>query len=407
VNPAPLAHLAAPERAPAATPSPRKERPLPALYERRVGSLKEVALREGGGSRETEAAVLAGLRYLASVQRRGGWFGDRGESSMQDKYGDVRIGKTGLAVLAFLGAGHTHQSGSEFSAPIARALGWLIDQQDDDSGHFGRCNAYGHGIATYALAECYAMSQDPALRAALEQAVAHVLAMQKTRAGDPRLVGGWTYYYRTGPGYDSYPRASVIAWQVRALVSARVGGLAVPSAALRRARDYFLGCYDEPYGYFRYNHDRSWLRSGYRTLPASTPASMFALNLLGESRHPSLEAGTRYVMDRLPGRFREAPSDAFVNRGMGNPYYWYYATLAMYLRGGRDWRNWNEAMKETLLPAQRDDGSWTPICSYGQNIAGDDRDEYTYTTALSVLILEVYYRYFTPLLQKQGRLEDE
>ena len=52
-----------------------------------------------------------------------------------------------------------------------------------------------------------------------------------------------------------------------------------------------------------------------------------------------------------------------------------------------------------MLPqAQGSDGSWTPIDVYAQE-AGDNRRDHGYTTAMCVLCLEVYYRYFTPLLQ--------
>ena len=55
-------------------------------------------------------------------------------------------------------------------------------------------------------------------------------------------------------------------------------------------------------------------------------------------------------------------------------------------------------MKETLLPAQEPDGSWKPISIYAEYAQDTDRDR-VYTTALCVLTLEVYYRYFTPLLK--------
>ena len=55
-------------------------------------------------------------------------------------------------------------------------------------------------------------------------------------------------------------------------------------------------------------------------------------------------------------------------------------------------------MKATLLPAQAEDGSWAPISVYSEFMGDDDRDR-SYTTALCVLSLEVYYRYLTPLLE--------
>ena len=55
-------------------------------------------------------------------------------------------------------------------------------------------------------------------------------------------------------------------------------------------------------------------------------------------------------------------------------------------------------MKGTLLPAQEQDGSWEPISVYAEMAGDTDRDR-VYTTAMNVLTLEVYYRYFTPLLK--------
>jgi len=373
------------------------------LYDRRFGAEKQRAIEEGGGSEETERAVLAGLRYLASVQKNAGFFGEANDCSQFDKYRDIRAGKTGLATLAFLGAGHTTVSETEFTPNVRRALGWILSEQDPESGHFGDSESYSHGIATYALAECYAMTKDAELRAPLELAVAHILDMQLKDSDHPELVGGWRYYYPGGPGYDDYPRASISSWQVMALESARIGGLEVPEVALEKARGYFKNSFDADHGYFRYTHNPEWLEGvrGYRTLPASNPASIFVLTLLGAPRDEALDEATQLVLDSRPSRFRYNGDDAFIRRGTGHLYYWYYATLAMFFRGAEDWTTWNEAMKRTLLPAQEQDGSWRPIDPYSTQYAGDDSRDRSYSTALCTLCLEIYYRYFTPLLQKK------
>ena len=51
-----------------------------------------------------------------------------------------------------------------------------------------------------------------------------------------------------------------------------------------------------------------------------------------------------------------------------------------------------------MLPSQAEDGSWDPISVYA-NYAQDTDDDRSYTTALNVLMLEVYYRYLTPFLE--------
>lgn len=372
------------------------------LYERRFGEAKQVALREGGGTAETERAVQKGLKYLANAQRPKGFFGDSAEIDYSSKYRDVRVGKTGLAVLAFLGAGHTQLSNTEYSSNVARALDWIVSRQESPSGHFGNSDAYSHGIATYALAECYAITHDPKLLDPLVKGLNHLLDMQQQGNKDPRKEGGWTYYYKEGPGVDAWPRASVSAWQVMALESAKVGGVEVPQDALDAARQYFIRSYDPKFGGFRYTHSPEWLHNSYGTLPASTPAAMFVLTLLGEKNHPFVRNAEQFVVERAPSEYRYRGQDAFVRRGTGNVYFLYYSTLALFARGGDAWRTWNDALKATLLPAQRDDGSWDAIDEYAKTYALDDENDKAYSTSMCVLMLEVYYRYFTPLLGKFG-----
>jgi hypothetical protein len=369
-------------------------------YRSRFGTEKEIALREHGGTAETERAVAAGLRYLASKQRGDGSWGSPEDRS--DKYRDVRVGKTALALLAFLGAGHTQASGTEHSATAARAIDWLLAVQDEATGHFGDSEAYSHGIATYALAEDYAITRDARIRPAVERAVAQILRQQLTR-GDERRVGGWSYYYPDGAIFDSWPRTSITSWQVMALESARLGGLDVPDEAFARARDFLLAAWDADMGRFRYNHAPERLRQAYRTLPGSTPAALFALSLLGEElAGERWRTAVEFLSSCAPSGYRWEGEQAFVERAQGNLYFWYYGSLALLRHGGAEWERWNAALKEALPPAQAPDGSWQPIDVYCE-YAGDDEDDRIYSTAMCVLALEVYYRYFTPLLRVDAR----
>jgi len=306
-------------------------------------------------------------------------------------------------MLAFLGAGHTHRSGTEYSENVGRVIDWLLSVQDRRTGHFGNSSSYSHGIATYALAECLALTGDGRLRAPLERAVAEILRHQypSGRGRDARLAGGWSYYYPDGSTYDAWPRVSITSWQVMALESARLSGLDVPEAALRSAAEFIAGSWDPRLGAMRYSHDPERLRSGYPTLPGSTPAGLFALSILGQDIADARYAEPRsFVLARAPDGFRSGNDDEFVFRAQGNVYFWYYGSLAMLRAGGDDWQRWNTALKETLLPAQEGDGSWPPLDVYA-GYAGDTPRESIYTTAMCVLTLEVYYRYFTPLLEKE------
>ncbi len=364
-------------------------------YRSRFGLEKELALKTNGGSAETERAVAQGLAYLASQQTDDGCFGDA--QKYDEKYGYVVVGKTGLCLLAFLGAGHTPTSNTQYSQVAAKAVAFIEGVQTE-SGHFGWTSAYSHGIGTYALAECYALTKDESIRPTLERAVKHILDNQ-AKGNDPRNSGGWGYFNPEGPHYDRWSRVSVSAWQVMALESARLSGIEVPDRAFDRAKVFLESAYDGQYGYFRYNHDPDRLNEGYRTLPGSTPAALFALALLGDDITSSdYDAPRKFVLDRVPKEYRWRGEDAFVEQATGNLYFWYYGTLSMFRAGGTNWSRWNEGMKKVLLGAQAKDGSWKPIDSYADH-AGDSPTSRCYTTAMCTLTLEVYYRYFTPLLK--------
>jgi len=364
-------------------------------YRSRVGPEKLRALEVFGGSTETERAVAQGLAYLASIQRRQGYWGDARDRD--DKYGHVAVGKTALCMLAFMGAGHTQESGSEYSRQVRQAIDFLLAVQDEDTGHFGYTTSYSHAIATYALAECFALTEDPRLERPLVRAVRQITRHQNKR-DDRRFFGGWGYYYPDGRTFDRWPRASVTAWQVMALESARLGGLDVDDDVFRAAQTFLRNCWDDRRQAYRYSHDPDRLNSSYDILPGSTPATLFALSILGDDiRDSEFDRARYFLLDRKPDGYRYSGDDAFVHRARGNLYFWYYGSLALFRTEGAAWDEWNAAMKETLLPSQASDGSWRPISSYSR-YAGDDDDDRSYSTAMCVLTLEVYYRYFTPLL---------
>jgi len=397
-EPAPIPGLEDIERAASAdraSAAPPREQLSP--YRARSGPERAIALRQGGGGAQTERAVAAGLRYLARMQRAGGHWGD--ERALDAKYGRTVVGKTGLCLLAFLGAGHLPGGESEHAATAARALDALLAWQSPVDGHFGESEAYGHGIATLALAECYALGREERLRAPLERAIARIVAAQDT-SGDPRRDGGFGYYGRDGAADDGWPRSAISAWQTMALASARLAGLEGLDAPLERARAFLLRARGND-GVYRYNHDPRRLASIYPTLPASTPASLFALALSGEDlARPEHARALDYVLQRAPGAYERASEAEFVARAAGHPYFWYAGTLALFRAGGERWGAWNAALQRCLLPAQAEDGSWEPIDAYAR-YAGDSDADRSYTTALCVLTLEVYYRYLTPVLRAQ------
>jgi hypothetical protein len=363
-------------------------------YSNRFGPAKVQALEKFGGTADTERAVAAGLAYLAHLQNSDGSWGN--PSLHDEKYGRVYVGKTALCVLAFLGAGHTPKSGTQYSMHVRNAVEHLLSLQDQD-GAFGSSSAYGHGISTYALCECYGITKDERLLRPVERGLSWILDHQGPRR-DRKNRGGWGYFSPGLQPEDDYARVSVSSWMVMALESARLSGIDVPPQALARAREYLEESWDAENGWFRYNQKPSRLRSAWPTLPASTPAGAFCLMLVGvPPTDDRVQTAAAFTAERRPVEYKRYSDDEFVLNGAGNVYFWYYGTLCCFLSGGEVWQRWNTALRQTLPAAQSSDGSFAPIDVYAR-YAGDNDQDRAYTTAMCVLCLEVYYRYFTPLL---------
>src|SRR6185312_7318531 len=111
-----------------------------------------LSLIEGqGGNAKTEAAVVAALNWLVAAQSRDGrWSANQfgaGQEQMvlgQDRGGAGRNADTGisaLALLAFLGAGHSHLQG-EYRDTVRRGVDFLLRTQAADGSLFGDSTLY-------------------------------------------------------------------------------------------------------------------------------------------------------------------------------------------------------------------------------------------------------------------------
>lgn len=354
---------------------------IPELYaDRFAKDLTEIA-KAGGGSSQTEAAVKAALAWLALTQSaNGGWdaskYGAGQERAVlghnrQGAGAEADTGVTGLAILAFLGSGHSHVHGT-YRSEVARALEFLRQQQRSDGSLFGEAElfarTYCHAMATLAACEAYAMTRDERLDSMCRAAVNYSLSMQHP------TDGGWRY--RRGDMGDT----SQLGWQLMALKSAQLAGIQVPELTWARAERFLR----------RVKRGQHGGLAAYR--PDSPPSrtmtaeAWFCHQLLQIDRGGSLNpAAIREAIESLE---QETPSPS--NR---NLYYWYYATLALKHNqydtpeDASSWDKWNHALTTALISTQENDGSWdadTVWGGYGGKV---------YTTALSALCLEVYYRY--------------
>ena len=365
-----------------AAPGPR----LPATYADRIGSRRAAAAAARGGSEETEQAVRAALAWLARNQssdgrwdaaRHGAGRGRAGASQHAASVGGrADHGVTGLALLAFLGAGNTHQEGPH-AATVARGLGYLVERQRADGSLAGEAaffaSLYCHGMATIAVAEAAAMSGDETLRPVVDRAIRYTLAMQHP------ITGGWRY--AAGDRGDT----SQLGWQVMALAAAKNAGLSGFEAAEARAGSFLTGVSGGTAG------GLVSYRPGERASLAMTAEALFCRLLMGmPTDHPAAVEACGVLSQSLP------------SRETYNIYTWYYGTLASFHAGGPQWDTWNRRLQTALLPLQHRsggqlDGSWDPDGVWGRHGGR------VYATALAALTLEVYYRY-QPLHSEAARM---
>ena len=127
--------------------------------------------------RPPKSAVDAALKWFKRHQSPNGQWdvdgypvncqeaGPKCEPGSNKKGGDEAV--TGYAVLCFLGAGYDHKTPNKFQQTVKRGLDWLVQNQNGEGG-WGR--NYENGVCSMALAEAYAMTNDPALREPAQKA---------------------------------------------------------------------------------------------------------------------------------------------------------------------------------------------------------------------------------------------
>lgn len=374
------------------------------MFGSRSGGGKRRALAKGGGSRGSESAVEAALRWFKRHQSPNGCWDPvkypdnctetpKCEPGSADAHGsDVTTALTGYAILCFLGAGYDHVTPNKYKSTVAGGLAHLCKAQTGD-GKFGR--NYEHAVATMALAEAYAMTSDPALKKPAQDAVNVLLARQAKESADKDNKGvrgggllGWDY----GAGNVGRNDSSVTGWVVMALKSALAGGLdtgnSMEGAKVWLRRTWEAANPDhqklvDPYADvsdFPYCWDAT---TGKTEATGRVPMGALCAVFLGHHTGDlMLETMCNYIMkNQVPTKF---PCNA---------YYMYYNTLAIFQTGGHRWEKWNRSVRDLLIESQRKgdgcfDGSWNP-----DNAGPGNANGRVLITAFCCLSLEVYYRY--------------
>ncbi len=371
------------------TPNPQP----PTLYADRFAENREQLVAQRGGNAHTERAVRSALAWLAAAQSDDGRWDALRHGAGQERVvlghdrhragANADTGISGLALLAFLGSGHTHTRGP-YAAQIARGLDYLRRTQTSNGALHGNAQlfarTYCHSMATFAVCEVYALTQDHHVAPVARAATTYSLNIQNPS------TGGWRY--RPGDAGDT----SQLGWQLMALKSAQAAQIEIPAVTWTRIERFLR----------HVQRGTSGGLAAYRIAgPASrtmTAEALFCRNLLdydavgrqssSSAQTAAIDEAVRSISSRRP----LVPRNQHAADRM-NLYYWYYATLALHQSQNHSpaarnaWQQWNEALVQTLLSTQQSDGSWSESTVWG-GYGGR-----VYSTALATLCLEVYYRY--------------
>jgi len=369
-------------------------------------------LGTGGGGKKFDDAVDDALKWLAAHQSpNGGWeaagFNQwcdgkpvSDASKRPDGLGKALYdpGVTGLALCAFLGAGHTNRGKHPFAKVVSRGLRYLKNIQDPE-GCFGPRSTqqyiYNHATSALAMVEAYGMTGSPIFKGSAQRAL-DFIALSR----NPYFA--WRYGIKPGDN-----DTSVSGWMMMALKSAQL----INKDAIKRGKPVPLtideSAFDGLKAWLEKVTDPDYGRVGYvqrGTGPARpqelvdrfpgeksesmTAAGMLARTFMGEDPRKSkvIKLGAE-LCSKLPPTWN--PTDGSIDM-----YYWYYATLAMFQVGGKHWDGWKKGMEKAIVETQRKDtdwcqykGSWDPIGPWGLDGGR------VYSTAILALCLEVFYRY--------------
>ncbi len=380
-------------------------------FDRKKNRRDAVEKKLYGLTEATERAVENGLRWLERQQHAlGEWDGNEkgfgGVINCEPAY-------TGLALLAFVGAGYNGAEG-KYRETIRRASEFLAATQFYDGGFpvtgggdSSWIFAYLAGMGVWGITESYGLSGDELLAEPAQWGIDYLVRVQTPGAG-------WRY----GPRYYQSD-TSCTSWVLMTTKMADLIGLDVAQRSWDGIDRWLQRCafditgeeeipkdlstdYDYEVGSRRYYKAfTGYLALSGKEKSALQMTSMTAVGMacrffMGWRRsHPFMIGSANYLMDFLP-RWMEG-----LEKGMAIAwyhYYWYYGTLAMYQMGGRYWRAWNQKIKRMYADKQRTSppklmGSWDP----GTAVLNGGR---LFSTSISILTLETYYR-FSPILGKQ------
>jgi len=336
---------------------------------------------------ESEAAIAAGLAWLAANQTPAG------------DWGSNDLGLVALGGLAFLADGHMPGVG-RYGGNVERALGTIVANAKP-SGLLNiaapQRDMYNHGLATFVLGQAYGMTSDPRIGRTLDDALALIARTQGPG-------GGWNYVAQASDG-----DLSLCVMQAKALRSAVDSGLEIPAGVITKAIARVQTMYQPAHGVRNQGEEKLREGPGQFTYNgggggtvAMAAAGVVCMQEFGRYDDwriaKSMERVTKAIGDTKPTSQRNGalPFDAYTLNYVGQ---------SLYQVGGEDWRRHYPRIRDCLVASQRLDpanpgvhGSWEA----GGHVGG--KPGTLFGTAVAVFVLAIPNRYL-PILQ-EGRIDE-
>ncbi len=336
------------------------------MFARSNALCKTRVMKGRGGDQNTTYAVNRGLRWLRFQQEEDGSWNPEisSHSPARELGGDprARVGLTALAVAAFLSDGHSEVSG-KYKDTVSSGINYILAARDS-RGQFGavednaKISLFNQSVCVLVLAENYVLSGGK--------------NEDDLRLGISRLVS-----MSHTIGDDENYRVFSDTWAAMSLRTALMTGL-------DNNGDLAEVC--------RVVENRVELLAQAESTSAVSASAV-----------PPLCSAGKEAVDALFVPADETPSDALAfpdlrrpqtlfglleDSALREPSFLFFVGTALCENAQPVWAEWNNRVKSILSLEQQPDGSWLAGGDWPWIDGGD-----IYTTSLSILTLQVYYRF--------------
>jgi hypothetical protein len=334
--------------------------------------------------KETEQTVNRALKWLAAHQEEDGHWDISTHEGKYYRTGNAPLGDlsgTGIALLAFLGDGHT-EIGGEYKNVVRKGMRWLNKTLEEDKANNtpNYANNYGAAIVLMALSESCIFGSNPQTEQNANRLAEWFIRSYK----DAGKKEGWRY---TGATDSDFSVSGWIALGLKDAKAAELPAMLTPDA--KQVMEDYKKWVDEKMT--NYEGGAKYVTNGsFDQAGSMAHVGMFQKHFLGFGRNDGFntsaaaKCGLPEVIDRW-----------YKGEEPGNVYVLYYGTLSAFQQQGTMWDNWNPIMKRRLVGSQipgnnyaDKSGSWNPTADHCGEVGGR-----IFTTAMLCMCLEVYYRF--------------